>query len=355
MTNDYKIIDDALHLDNQIIRLIQKKIKLIKKASKNNSNLVLELRKIHSNLNNDQINKELMTDFFENLYDQAINEKNIKVAFLGPFATNSHQAALKIFGESATYFPQTTIYDIFQTVEQSQASFGVVPIENSIEGAINSTLDFLKESNLSIFGEETLLISHNLISYGNIQDIKEVYSHPQILGQCRMWLQKNIPNALQIETSSSAQAVSTIKKSKIKAAIGTHLSAKLIKTPIIAEHIQDYKSNKTRFLILSHQKRKKRKKNKTSLVFLCHDKPGSLVEALKIFKRYKINLTKIESRPSKRKDWEYYFYIDLLGHQSDVNIVKALTLLSSSTIFMKVLGSYPIALNDSILPFNPIT
>ncbi len=163
-----------------------------------------------------------------------------------------------------------------------------------------------------------------------------------------MWLQKNMPHVLQIETSSSAQAVSVIKKNKIKAAIGTHLAAKLIKTPIIAKNIQDYKSNKTRFLILSHQKRKKRKQNKTSLVFLCHDKPGSLVEALKIFKRYNINLTKIESRPSKRKDWEYYFYIDLIGHQTDPDIIKALTLLSKSTIFMRVLGSYPITSRSHI-------
>ncbi|EKD28889.1 MAG: chorismate mutase/prephenate dehydratase [uncultured bacterium] len=264
------------------------------------------------------------------------------VAYLGPIGTFSHFAAVKIFGDQSLFVPQQNIFDIFNAVETGHVMYGVVPVENSIEGSINLTLDLLKDSDLTIYGEKTVNISHNLIGNGKIADIKEVFSHPQVLGQCRNWLRKNCPEAHLIETSSSSAAVRRVKKTKTQAAIGTFLSAKMEKIPVIEENIQDFKTNKTRFFILSKEKIKPGKNNKTSLVFLCHDKPGALVEVLKIFKKHEINLTKIESRPSKRKDWEYYFYIDLNGHEEEPEIKKALEKLKQVTIYVKILGSYPV-------------
>jgi chorismate mutase / prephenate dehydratase len=264
------------------------------------------------------------------------------VAFLGPKTTFSHQAVLFFFGDSAELLPQRGITEIFEAVEKGKSDFGMVPVENSIEGSIRLTLDLLKESALSIYGETTIPVKPYLIGPGKKKTLKEIYSHPQPLAQCRRWLRVHCPEALLIETTSTAAAIDKIENKPDRAAIVTELAARLKHYPVLAKGIQDVKSNKTRFLILSREKRQPGKQNKTSLVFLCHDRPGALVDCLKVFKRFGINLTKIESRPSQKKEWEYYFFVDLAGHEEDAVVKKALNQLKKTVLFLKVLGSYPV-------------
>lgn len=333
------VIKKATEIDKKILTLIEDKIRLINDIPEEDEDLLLKLRSIQPGIETDHgsFHKEI----FEGIYDSAFKQRKITVAYLGPEATNTHQAAVEIFGGVGNYLPQMTILDIFRSVEDQKALFGVVPIENSMEGTINLTLDLLNETNLKIFGEKTLPITHNLIGSGRISEIREIYSHPQVLGQCRKWIRTRCPEALPIETSSSAMAVKKVKNKKGLAAIGTALAAKLYDCPILETNIQDSRSNKTRFFIISDKNRKRGSKNKTSLVFLCQDKPGALVEVLKVFKRYNINLSKIESRPSRQKNWEYYFYVDFLGHEEDEIVMKALDRLRGVTVYSKVLGSYP--------------
>ncbi|MBN2145709.1 MAG: prephenate dehydratase [Candidatus Aureabacteria bacterium] len=270
------------------------------------------------------------------------NLSHPSVAFLGPRTTFSHQAVLFFFGESVELSPQPGITEIFESVEKNKADFGMVPVENSIEGSIHLTLDLLKERSLSIYGETTIPIKPYLIGSGKISAIREIYSHPQPIAQCRRWLRSHCPSALLIETPSTAAAVDKIENRSDRAAIVTELAARTSHYPILAKNIQDMKSNKTRFFILSKEKRSPGKNNKTSLVFLCHDRPGALVDCLKVFKFYHINLTKIESRPSKKQNWKYSFFVDLKGHEEDKIVKKALIRLKQTVLFLKVLGSYPV-------------
>jgi chorismate mutase/prephenate dehydratase len=269
-------------------------------------------------------------------------EKELKIAFLGPIATFTHQAALKRFGSQVGYLSCDSIADVFTQVEKENADYGVVPIENSIEGAVNHTLDMFMDSDLKICAQVILNISHNLLSNGPLAKVKKVYSNPMVFGQCRIWLQKNLANAQLIEVPSTTRASQIAAKEKNSAAIASVLAAKIYNLNIAARGIEDSPHNITRFFVIGKTEVPATGKDKTSLMFSILDKVGALHEMLASFRKYGVNLSKIESRPSKRKAWDYYFFVDLVGHRDEEKVKKALAELENKCKFLKILGSYPV-------------
>ncbi len=268
-------------------------------------------------------------------------EEGLKVVYLGPPATFTHLAALKTFGKKTLFLPVRTIPDVFAAVEKKQANFGVVPIENSTEGVISHTLDMFLDSDLKITAEVMLEISHHLLSRGRLENVKKVYSHPQAIAQCQHWLEGNLPEVKFIETESTARAAELAVKDVKAAAIASEVAASLYHLDIIARHIEDSAHNLTRFLVLGRDFGKRSGQDKTSVLFSIKDRVGALYDLLTPFHKYHINLTKIESRPTKRKAWEYVFFIDLLGYKDDPKVKKALLELEEQCLFLKIFGSYP--------------
>ncbi|MFH1867346.1 MAG: prephenate dehydratase [Candidatus Omnitrophota bacterium] len=272
------------------------------------------------------------------------------IAYLGPEATFTHIAALDKFGKSLDYLECDSITEVFTEVERGRASYGVVPIENSTEGAVNHTLDMFIDSDLQICSESYLPIVHNLLSKReSIAAVKlncNVYSHHQVLAQCRMWLEKNLPHAKLIPCASTTEAAKILEAKKGKhndTAIASKLAAERYSLNILARSIEDSPHNITRFLVIGKQQEEPTKNDKTSVVFSMKDKAGALHDVLAAFKRSRINLTKIESRPSKAKAWKYYFFVDMQGHIKDKSIKLSLKQLQKHCNYYKLLGSYPAA------------
>jgi len=264
------------------------------------------------------------------------------IAYLGPAGTFTHQAALKRFGERDRYVPCKTIGHVFQEVEKQHADFGVVPIENSNEGVVTHTLDMFLESDLVVNSEILLEIHHCLLSsQSKISRIKKIYSHPQALGQCRQWLEEHLPSAQQVETESTIQAVQLAKKAGLAAAIAPETAAAIYQMKVVADSIEDYRENITRFLVIGKTSAQRSGNDKTSILFSIKDRVGALHDMLVPFKNHQINLTRIESRPTRRKAWEYVFFVDFYGHVDDEKVKSALKELSQQCVYMRVLGSYP--------------
>ncbi|MCP4847783.1 MAG: prephenate dehydratase [Verrucomicrobiaceae bacterium] len=268
-------------------------------------------------------------------------EENLKIAYLGPKGTWTHQAAVNKFGHSVSYAEQDSLSDVFDQVARKQADYGVVPIENSTEGAVNHTLDMFADSPLKICAQILLPIENALMANIPREEITKLYSHPQVFGQCRDWIHKHFPAAELIEVSSTTRAAAIVAKEPGAAALGGKLAANLNGLTILEEAIQDRATNTTRFLVLSHNTCPSTGNDRTSVMFSVRDKPGSLFDALQPFNSFKINMSKIESRPSKRRDWEYYFFVDIVGHCLDPELAEALGKLEAHCSFMKILGSYP--------------
>ncbi|MEM2963825.1 MAG: prephenate dehydratase [Candidatus Bathyarchaeia archaeon] len=267
-----------------------------------------------------------------------------KVAYLGPSGTFCEQAARKFFStQPAMYMDRLSIQDVFRSVEWGEADYGVVPVENSLEGSVNITLDMFLETDVKICGEIEERISHCLISKPGVkvEQVKVVYSHPQAIAQCRKFIEANLSEVRIIETSSTAKAVLKAKKLRNAAAIGPELSARIYGMETLARGVEDAPYNYTRFFILSKKESDPTGKDKTSIIFSVPHKPGSLHEALGAFARRHINLTKIESRPARRGSWEYYFYCDFEGHRLMKPCLEALEELRKKCVFLKTLGSYP--------------
>ena len=270
-------------------------------------------------------------------------EKTLTIAYLGPEATFTHQAAIRRFGASLRYAAQKTITDVFTEVSKNRADYGVVPVENSTEGVVTHTLDMFVDSDLKIVSQIVLRVQQCLmISPGGTRaKIKTLYVHPQSLAQCRGWIQANLPRVEIIETSSNARSAELAAQKKTTAAIAGILAAEKYGLRVLEQDIQDNAANATRFLVLGRQCSPPTGQDRTSLMVSVTDKIGALHNAIAAFRRYKINLTKIESRPSKRKAWEYFFFIDCDGHVSDGRVAKAIQHLGEHCNFVKVLGSYP--------------
>src|SRR3989338_7871811 len=268
-------------------------------------------------------------------------ERPLKIAFLGPEATFTHLASLSKFGSSVSYLSCSTISEVFSEVEKRRADYGVVPIENSTEGSVTHTLDMFMDSDLKICSEILLPIVQNLISRCPLDKIKKIYSHPNVFGQCRMWLEAQCPGIEIIETSSTTRAAQIASKETNAAAIASRLAGESYRLPIIRTAIQDKGDNVTRFLVIGKQEVEPTGYDKTSIMFSVKDSVGVLHAMLGPFRKHKINLTKIESRPSRKKIWEYVFFIDLVGHEKQSSVTRALRELNKHCVFLKVLGSYP--------------
>lgn len=270
-------------------------------------------------------------------------EDDMKIAYLGPKGTWTHQAAIKKFGHSVEYLPQNNFAEVFDQVARRKASYGVVPIENSTEGAVSHTLDLFVDSPLRICAQILLRIENNLLSSIPREEIKTLYSHPQVFGQCKNWILRHFPNADTVEVSSTTRAaqIASERASEGAAALGGTLAAELNGLEVIESSIQDRATNTTRFLVVSEKTCPPTGNDRTSILFAVRDQPGSLVEALRAFNAFEINMSKIESRPSKQKDWEYIFYVDLAGHCEDPKLADALRELEKHCSLVKLLGSYP--------------
>jgi len=271
-------------------------------------------------------------------------EGAVEVAYLGPEGTNTHLAALKHFGSSVKFFPQPSVEDVFNAVEEKKRSFGVVAVENSLEGAVAQTLDLFIESSVTICAEVYMEITHSFLSREKSVDmVKRVYSHPQAFAQCRSWLRRDVPWAALKDSESTSSAALRASKEKGSGAIASPMSARLYGLKILAERIEEKKDNMTRFLVIGRTTPGRTERSKTSLLLSLKDKPGALFRSLKPIARYGVNMKKIESRPLKGKAWEYMFFIDLDGHASEPLLSRAIKEVEKECLMLKVLGSYPSA------------
>jgi chorismate mutase / prephenate dehydratase len=269
-------------------------------------------------------------------------ESALTISYFGPPATFTHQVALRRFGSAVSYRPAKTIADVFDDVEHKRADFGVVPVENNTEGAVNVTLDRLIDSDVLICGELRLEITQNLLSRATgLDGIKRVLSHPQGLAQCRGWLAQHLPDVATEQALSTAAAAETAAADVTVAAIASDLAAELYGVPILRPAIEDNPHNSTRFLVIGPHPSGPTSRDKTSILFAMRNEPGTLYRILEPLARLGINLTKIESRPAKGRPWEYVIFVDLEGHRDTPPVSSVLREIGERTLFLKVLGSYP--------------
>ena len=346
---DYRKAIDAL--DERIVRLLNQRTRHVLEIGAIKIGAGEEIYAPHreravlqrvAKLNRGPITDESLHAIYREIMSSALSlEKSLTIAYLGPEATYTHQAAIRRFGSSLRCAAQKTIADVFLEVSQNRADYGVVPVENSTEGVVTHTLDMFVESDLKIVSQVVMPIRHCLAGLGKRQQITKLFSHPQTLAQCRGWVQNHLPNVEIIETSSNARSAQLAKEEKNSAAITGTLAAEHYRVPILDADVQDNSANATRFLVLGRQCSPPTGQDRTSLMFTIPHEAGALHRALSPFRRYKLNMTKIESRPSKRKAWEYYFFVDCDGHVQDAKVAKAVACLKKHSSFIKVLGSYP--------------
>ncbi len=270
-------------------------------------------------------------------------EEPTKVSFLGPCATFTHLAALKHFGTSSDLRPMTSITDVFEEVDKGRVDYGVVPVENSIEGIVNYTVDMFLDTELKICGEIFVPVNLHLLSQEiSLDKIERVYSHRHAIAQAKKWLTENLPEADIVEVSSTAKAAELSSEEKKVAAVASEAAALLYDLNILEKNVQEISRNFTRFFVVGKRDSDTPTGNdKTSIMFSAKHTSGSLFHALKPFALYDVNLTKIESRPTKKRPWEYVFFVDIDGHKTETRVRKALEEVAADTSFMKILGSYP--------------
>jgi chorismate mutase/prephenate dehydratase len=338
-------------VDEKLVRLLDERAALaeeVGKVKKNSGQSVFApereetlLRRIER-LSVGQISKEGLRAIYREILSACRHrQKQLRIAFLGPEATNCHQAALERFGASDDYVSFRTIGEIFDAVSRGEAEIAVVPIENSTEGGVNASHDALVETDLVVCGEIYLRIQHVLAVNGDEEKIKRVYSHPQALGQCRKWLAENLPEAELIEVSSTSEGARRAREDRHGAGVVNPYAAQFYGLKILFRNIQDQLKNSTRFLILGSHHVPPSKHDKTSLLFAVSHKVGALSSVLSVFSERKINLLKIESRPAPGQPWEYVFFVDVQGHVDQSILREALAAVRDHTLWLKILGSYP--------------
>ena len=338
-------------LDARIISLLNDRTRLalqIGKLKQSSGSAVYSPEReseIYEKINSDStalISKDSLKAIYREIMSAALSlEKPLAIAYLGPEATFTHLAALSKFGSSVHYVSCASITDVFGEVDRKRADYGVIPVENSIEGAVSHSLDMLIDSDLKICSEILFEISHHLMANCELKQIKRVYSNPQVFGQCRRWLEHHLPRAELLETTSTAQAAFRAREEDGSAAIGSKLASTIYGLTVRAEGIEDLPHNITRFLVVGRQGAQPTARDKTSIVVSIKDKVGALYELLRSIRNHRINMTKIESRPSKKKAWDYYFFIDMEGHLTDRRIQQTLDEIEKKVRFFKVFGSYP--------------
>lgn len=353
MDNKIKSLRNKVdRLDEKILSLLQKRIELVKKIGKikseNNlpvfdpareSEIIQRLKKLNMN----RIPEDKLELIFKEIFSLSRSyEKKLKVAYLGPMGSFSELASIGYFGKSCDFIPAKKIQDVFELTERRECDFGVVPVENSLEGTVGITLDLLIDSNVKICGEIYREITHNLLSLNNeMKNLKRLYAHPQALGQCRAFIEKNLPDIEIIEVESTSESARLASKDPEAGAIGSARAGELYGLKVIKSKIEDSVNNYTRFIVLGKTENLPTGKDKTSIIISVKDEAGALHRALSGFAKYGINLSKIESRPMKKRPWEYIFFIDFDGHLNNKIVKKALSEIAKTCLFLKILGSYP--------------
>jgi len=340
-------------LDEKLVDLINERAKVveqvgqIKRSDKNAPPIYAPDReravfdKIKANNHGPLPDRCLMAIYRELMSGSFYLERPLRIAFLGPKGSFSHSAALLKFGQCVDYEPLSSIADVFKEIENKHCDMGIVPIENSISGGIIETLDALIDSTVIICAEATIAIHHNLLANCQLEEIKVIYSKPEIFVQCRNWLNATLPNIATISAASSADAAKIAAKEQNAAAIGSSVAAELYEIATLFENIEDRSNNITRFFVIGREPSRPSGKDKTALMFSTAHKTGALVDVLQSFRNKGINLTNIESRPSKKRQMEYYFFVNCEGHQNDDHLKEAINEAKKHCLQLTTLGSFP--------------
>ena len=340
-----KLDEELLELLNQRLKIAQQ-VGKVKKLRKEDVYAPNREKEVLSNLlkkNKGPLPASELKDIFREIIKTSLLlQKKLAIAYMGPEASFTHLAAIKNFGRQAQFISAKNIGDVFNEVEKERADYGVVPIENTTEGMVNYTLDMFMDSDLKMCAEVLLEVHHNLASRTTIDKIEKIYSHVQTVAQCRNYLEEKMSQARIIEVESNSKAAQLASQDPKSAAIVSTVAAEMYNLNILVSRIEDLANNYTRFLVVGKNYTAKSGEDKTSILFSIKDRIGALYDMLLPFRKAGINLTKIESRPTKKKAWEYVFFVDFIGHREDEGIRKALAELEKECLFLKVLGSYPI-------------
>tara|TARA_R110002073_G_scaffold18812_11_gene69419 strand:- start:139 stop:1209 length:1071 start_codon:yes stop_codon:yes gene_type:complete len=356
MNEPFKQLRDKIDsIDNELLKLANARAELAQQIGKiKKSDIVYRpereaqvLARLQQ-LNAGPLKAEQIAQLFTEIMSQCrALEKPMTVAYLGPCGTFSEEAALKRFGRAITTLACDSIDEVFHKVESSMANYGVVPVENSTEGAVGRTMDLLLQTSLTVCGEIHLPVHQFLMAQNtDFSQITKIFSHPQSFAQCRSWLNKHLPqlsDSAHINTSSNADAARLATQEKNTAAVASKRAADIFKLAICAENIEDDPMNTTRFLVIGSQDVTASGKDKTSLVMTTNNRPGAMHGLLAPLAQHDVSMSRFESRPSRTDLWEYVFFVDIEGHQQDKNVSAALEELNEKATFLKILGSYPAA------------
>tara|TARA_B100000035_G_scaffold311888_1_gene322253 strand:+ start:10816 stop:11883 length:1068 start_codon:yes stop_codon:yes gene_type:complete len=340
-------------IDRKILKLLNQRANIAKdvadyKKKSNNTNIFRPEResqiiKSLRSLNDGPLSAEHIHNIYREIISSCLSlETNLNVSYLGPEGTYSEIATNKFFGKSVTKNSKSNIFDVFSDVKNNISDFGVVPVENSNQGSIKTTLDFLIRYKINICGEQNIPVKHCLMSKNkSTKKINKIYAHNQTLSQCDEWISKNLANSQKISSDSNAQAALLAKSDINAACIANEICAKIYDLNILERNIHDIKNNTTRFLILGNTYVNSSKNDKTSFLMSLENKAGALSRSLEILAKNKISMTKIESIPTKEENWEYLFLIDISGHISTKKISESLKQISKKAKYFQLLGSYP--------------
>ena len=348
--NDLRQQIDAI--DDELLRLLSDRAKLAQEVGKSKSKEASQFfrpereRQIFERLtkkNPGPLSKDAIKAVWREVISAArALEAPLSAAYLGPAGTFSHRAALDKFGTSSELRPVATIPDVFAEVERGSADYGVVPVENSTEGVVPYTLDMFSQTPLKVCAEVFVPVSHNIGTKAEkLKDVKRLYAHPQSLAQSRAWVRDNLPKAEIVDVTSNSRSAQMAAVDSEGAAICTEIAAEIYKLPLVARRVEDSPYNRTRFLVIGKNEPAPSGKDKTSIFFSVRHKAGALLRSMAAFDAHNINLTMIESRPTKQMPWEYVFFIDFQGHIKEENVAHALKMLEEQSLFVTVLGSYP--------------
>ena len=268
-------------------------------------------------------------------------ERQLRIGYLGPQGSFSHTASMLKFGQSVEYESLADIRSIFGEVSKGHCDLGLVPIENTTGGGVIETLDAFIDTDVKICAEVLMAIHHNVLANCSLEDVEKIYSKPEVFTQCRSWLSATFKEAETIAVASTAKAAQLAASEPGTAAIGSVIAAELYGLNVICENIEDIANNVTRFLVISREDARPTGEDKTAILFSTSHKSGALADVLDVMRKYQINLTNIESRPSKKREWEYYFFMDFLGHRTDENVQKGLQQARKHCLQLSILGSFP--------------
>ena len=278
--------------------------------------------------------RELMSGSF-------VLERPLRIGYLGPQGSFSHTAAMLKFGQSVEYEPVADITGIFEEVSKGHCNLGLAPVENTMGGGVIETLDALIDSDVKICAEIQMAIHHSLLAKCPLEEIEKIYSKPEVFAQCRSWLSATFDDAQTIAVASTARAAQMAAEEPKTAAVGSKIAAELYGLNVVCENIEDMANNVTRFLIIGREDAKATGDDKTTILFSTAHKAGALSDVLDVFKQHGINLTNIESRPSRKREWEYYFFMDFLGHRTEKHVQAALEGARKHCLQLSILGSFP--------------